>query len=243
MTIGIYSLYWEEQDLIYIGQSVNIERRLQWHISNLKHNMHTNYKVQNAYNSFGTPTHNILEVCKAEDLNILESVYTDEFNSINNGLNIIEAGHATGYGYNCSASKYSREELLKAFTLLVNTTIPYKDVSKETGVAIGTIESITKEYTHSWLKEEFPLEYQKMLDNRISRKQVNKSGTILDRHGKLIEFIDPSGNSYIVGNITGFCKTHAELNKNISASTKGLNRLSNNTAKTYKGWKIREPHN
>lgn len=60
MTIGIYSLYWEEQDLIYIGQSQNIERRFTEHLYKLKNNTHTNYKVQKAYITYGLPSTNIL---------------------------------------------------------------------------------------------------------------------------------------------------------------------------------------
>ena len=35
MTTGIYALYWEEQDLIYIGKAQKIEKRFKDHLSKL----------------------------------------------------------------------------------------------------------------------------------------------------------------------------------------------------------------
>lgn len=55
MTIGIYALYWEEQDLVYVGQSQDIARRFTEHKRKLKNTSHTNYKVQAAYNLYGIP--------------------------------------------------------------------------------------------------------------------------------------------------------------------------------------------
>lgn len=99
MAIGIYALYWEEQDLIYIGQSQNIERRFSEHIYKLTNTKHTNYKVQNAYNLYGLPVLNILEQCEISELNTLEISYTKEFNGLDKhrGLCLIEAGNV-GWG-------------------------------------------------------------------------------------------------------------------------------------------------
>ena len=119
MTTGIYSLYWEKQDLVYIGLSQNIERRFKDHLNTLKNNKHTNYKVQNTFNNYGEPKLIIIEECIIEELNDKEIFWTKEFNSINNGLNIIEAGQA-GFGTNSSNSKYSKEQIIEALDLLIN---------------------------------------------------------------------------------------------------------------------------
>ena len=42
MTMGIYALYWQEQDLIYIGQSKEIERRFKDHLRELEACIHCN---------------------------------------------------------------------------------------------------------------------------------------------------------------------------------------------------------
>jgi predicted GIY-YIG superfamily endonuclease len=74
MTIGIYALYWEEQDLIYIGESDNIERRFKEHLKMLETNKHFNYRVQEVYNTYGLPLFQILEECHINELKIKEVV-------------------------------------------------------------------------------------------------------------------------------------------------------------------------
>lgn len=241
MTIGIYSLYWEEPDLIYIGQSQNIEKRKQWHLNMLKQGKHTNYKVQDTYYLYGEPEFTLLEVCTSKELDSLEIYYTKEFNSILKGLNLIEAGTSTGFGCFCSSSKYTKAQILEVFNRLVFSLDTHIKISKDLNVGIGTIDSISTKTQHTWLEEEFPENYLIMQENRVKRKALNSSGTILDKYGVTLEFIDPEGIHYQVGNITGFCKTHPILKSNHIASQKGLSRLANNTAKTYKGWRIHEP--
>lgn len=83
MTVGIYALYWEEQDLVYIGQSSRLEARHKEHLVDLSQKIHSNYKVQESYNSYGEPKHIIIEYCKIEELDALEIYWTNEFNSLN----------------------------------------------------------------------------------------------------------------------------------------------------------------
>ena len=51
MTIGIYILYWDKHNEVYIGQSTDIENRISVHTSAVKQNKHYNYKIQDLYNS------------------------------------------------------------------------------------------------------------------------------------------------------------------------------------------------
>lgn len=69
---GIYALWYEEQDLIYIGQSVELSIREKTHKSNLRLNKHSNYKLQEAYNKYGLPEFVVLEYCSEADLDRLE---------------------------------------------------------------------------------------------------------------------------------------------------------------------------
>lgn len=52
MTIGIYKIYNKENNNTYIGQSKNIENRLNKHIEDLKNNKHHQHNLQKEYNNF-----------------------------------------------------------------------------------------------------------------------------------------------------------------------------------------------
>lgn len=54
MTEGIYQIFCHVGPIRrYIGQSINIEHRLQEHFSQLKNNHHQNKELQDLYNKFG----------------------------------------------------------------------------------------------------------------------------------------------------------------------------------------------
>ena len=90
--VGIYALWFEKSSMVYIGQSTNIEQRYKEHISSLKNNKHTNYKVQNEYNKYGIFELVVIQECLVDDLYSLEIQWTEEFNSLVVGLNIVEPG-------------------------------------------------------------------------------------------------------------------------------------------------------
>lgn len=192
MTIGIYSLYWEEQDLIYIGQSQSIERRFKDHIKKLTSRTHSNYKVQNAYNLYGTPLLTIIEECSISNLDTLEIFWTAEFNSLNtvNGLNIVEAG-AFNTGTRNINSKYSKLQILLSFRALYNTKLTYKDIFILYGIKISNLNSIFSGKTHTWLKEKYPNSYLKMLNNK-------GHGTHSKRSGNNITLISPNGTEVMI---------------------------------------------
>lgn len=145
MTIGIYAIYWEEQDLIYIGQSVNIERRFQEHNSKAAIQKHSNYKVQELYNIYGSPTQFIIEECSSSTIDSREIFWTKEFNA---QLTIVDPGKGVGRGTNHAASKYSKFQILKVFSFLYRTIKTYKEISRLTKVSEGVISSIAQEQSH-----------------------------------------------------------------------------------------------
>lgn len=184
MTIGIYAIYWQEEDLIYIGQSGNIEVRFNEHQNKLKRISHSNYKVQDAYNKYGKPDYIIIEKCTMEQLNYLEILWTYEFSSMDEvcGLNIIIPGTTGGSGVFSGNSKYSKIQILKVFRLLsssVYTTI--KDISNIMKVSTSAIGSILRGESHVWLSEVYPIRYNNML-NRLKyghhHKTYNKKYTL-----------------------------------------------------------------
>lgn len=78
----------------YIGQSIDCSFRWSSHLSLLKRRKHFNKKLQRYYNKYGPISFvfSILEMCQSDELNDLEIKYIQKFNSINNGLNVLEGG-------------------------------------------------------------------------------------------------------------------------------------------------------
>lgn len=234
MTIGIYALYWAEQDLIYIGQSQNIEVRFREHISLMRRCKHTNYKVQNTFNLYGVPTLNILEICKIEDTNTLEVYWTKEFDALqgSHGLCIIEPG-LVGWGTNSNSSKYSRSSVLKVFSLLYkkNSTVP--QIVSRTKVSKSVVQDILVGDSHLWLQEAYPTQYALM------QSRVRQTSNISKKLQYTPKLVSPEGVIYEITNITEFCKcTLTSDATSVPSKVRGIARVIDGTRKQYKGWKV-----
>jgi group I intron endonuclease len=95
MSIGIYKIT-SPTGKIYVGQSVNIEKR--W--SKYKRLECTNQKrLYNSLKKYGVSNHSfcILELCEKEELNIKERYYQEIFKVIDHGLNLILTTHENGH--------------------------------------------------------------------------------------------------------------------------------------------------
>lgn len=203
MTVGIYSIHWEKEDSkLYIGQSVNMEKRWVHHLWELKNNRHRNNKLQSAYDLYGKPNFSILEICDINSLLANEIYWIDEFDSIVNGYNIAYP-EASKLGYLGANSKYTKLALLSLFRLLRNKYLSYDDISDLTGINKSTVLQISRNEKHTWLHEKYPniskqVEVARLyrLDNR--RTDTNKSYTVKDITGKI----------YTFHNMYRFCKEH-----------------------------------
>lgn len=230
MTVGIYSLYWEEQDLVYVGQSQNINRRFSEHKRLMTNRSHTNYRVQEAYNLYGLPKLIILQQCNIEDCNNLEILWTRELNSLAS-LNTVEAGQV-GYGHNSNASKYSKLQILLVFRLLyLSSDLLYADISKLIGVPVTFIRDINRGNSHLWLRTKYPNSYKKMLDNFPLRNSNSRSRTANPRDSIIL--ISPAGMEYEVRNVAQFCREH-ELYRN------GINRVILKQRPHHCGWILKQ---
>ena len=225
---GIYALWFEEPEMVYIGQSQDIKTRFIEHLHKLKNDRHTNYKVYDCYLKYGQPELVILEECLIEDSNTLEIAWTAEFDSIKKGLNIIEAGQVW-YGTNSNASKYSRMQILRVFSLLYRTNLNYTEISKKCNVSKSLCQDVKSGDTHLWLKEAYPVKYV-LMKNR--KKYVNPGGD-------LTTFISPLGQEYTVKNVRDLAR---ELfPDNWEVFRKGLSRIRTGKRKSYLGWTIKRP--
>ena len=225
--VGIYALWFEEPEMIYVGQSQDINRRFTEHLYKLRKDKHTNYKVQNCYLKYGEPELVILETCVIEVLNDLEIIWTTEFNSIKKGLNIIEAGEV-GYGVNSNASKYSKLQILLTFRSLYLTKLTNKEIALNLGVKPNLVSDIKNKKSHLWLKVIYPNLYNKVL-NRTSDYETTLGG-------KETKFISPKGLIFIVSNITKFVRENYP--KELGSLNFGLAKVRSGNRKQFKGWKL-----
>jgi hypothetical protein len=87
--MGIYKITNPNQH-IYIGQSVNIEKRF-YRYSIISSNVKTQTKLYRSLLKYGTDNHKfeILEICNSEELNQKERYYQELFDSVDNGLNCV----------------------------------------------------------------------------------------------------------------------------------------------------------
>lgn len=232
MITGIYALYWEEQDLIYIGQSQDIHSRFKEHKRKLKNTSHTNYKVQETYNLYGFPELIILEKCAIEYSNSLEVYWTKEFNSLHgaNGLNIIEAGDV-GYGTNSNNSKYTKLQVLLTFRYLYHTKyIPRSNIVDILSIDRSLINDIAKGASHLWLHNKYPNSYNKM----IGLREYKESQSYLKFYPSVSDIpvvLSPDGIIHQVLNQHEFCITHKLSQPHLCTVLSGKR-------KTHKGWKL-----
>lgn len=176
MTTGIYALYWEASSMVYIGKSTNIDNRFYNHIRYMTNNSHPNYKISKQYLTHGKPLLIILETCSPSELSVKEANWINEFNSIKEGLNITDADGVSYYGTNTSKSIYSRKTILKVFSLLYKGNMYLKDIAAKLNVNLSLPTNICYNNQHTWLQEEYPEQYEKMLKLNCTRQRKSKMG-------------------------------------------------------------------
>lgn len=228
MTIGIYLLNFE--DLVYVGQSINIERRFNQHKGSLKEGT-CNYKVKEAYIKYGMPNLTILYKCEESDLDHLEKETIIEFDSINSGLNIIDGNTPGGSGYNASTSKYTREEIIEIFELLVEGKTK-TEVCKLLNVPYGTVGNIQCMTGHLWLNTEFPEKYSIMRKFAKFYFTTAFKNTAKAKGFTYHPIVSPEGIIYKdIENIAEFARIH-------KLDRPAISRVLRGKYPVHKGWRI-----
>lgn len=210
MTIGIYCLQFEGTDKVYIGQSVNIERRLSRHLYTLSKNEGSR-KLQEAYNTFGKPTLEIVLICTQEELDTLEQEAIDIYNSIAYGFNTsTECSQPPRlHGEDNGSATHSNASILEVFNLLIDFPKMYaKEIKELTGVSISTIRGISAGTSHSWISKEYPDRYKQLMG--INRSSNSAHAAMLSRKvtGNMPPVKSPTGEIYKVDSLRAFSATH-----------------------------------
>lgn len=238
MTCGIYRLVFDGTDKCYIGQSVNIEYRYTQHLRSLE-NGTASKKMLLAYSAYGKPSLDILlDNIDPSDLNTLEDEAIEIFDSFENGFNQLE--HAEdifiGKGIDNGNSRYTKQQILSVFNLLVHTELQYPEISYQTGVSKGTITKISNCTQHTWLEKESPSMYA-VLKYKITNGIRLTTGYEKIQSGNLgivyPEILQPDNKVYNITNLKAFAREH-------SLDQRALTRVLHRYAKQHKGWRLNE---
>lgn len=92
---GIYIIFCVSNNKYYVGQAINIEKRIKAHINKLKANTHHSPYLQNTFNTYGENVFNfeVVEYCNIDELDSKEQHYIKMYNSLNpNGFNCTIGG-------------------------------------------------------------------------------------------------------------------------------------------------------
>lgn len=97
MKSGIYLIKNKINNKIYVGQSIDVKKRIGAHLSYLRGNKHNNPYLQKAFNKYGEDNFEfvVLEFCKIDELDEKEIHYIEKYNSLdyNVGYNLEGGGN------------------------------------------------------------------------------------------------------------------------------------------------------
>lgn len=224
---GIYALYWWDQDLVYIGLSVDLNTRKRVHFKSLQDNKHPNYKVQNAYNLCGKPDFICLEYTSASELSDREVFWVNECEALGpNGLNIADPGSS-----GAKNKKYTKVKILKVFSLLYKGVQSYVEIERRTSVPRHIVKSIALGKSHIWLAEYYPDKYDKM--RLVDRKKIgyNQSSITQTSENAIAVVLDKNNTPHEVFNIKQFAREHGLLS-NLFCN------VLNGKARSHKGYRL-----
>ena len=187
MTCGIYFISNKVNNKIYVGQSVNIERRWKQHKRELKNNIHENGRLQNAWNKYGEENFefSICSECKEEQLNTLEQYYIFPLETYipNIGYNISIGGEGLftkGINNKSNKSVYCIETKEMYFSIA--------EASRKTGIKDSSILQCCKgNYRYAGKNKNQKLHwmyYDEFLKNgeiiiNIPKKEINKGHRVI----------------------------------------------------------------
>lgn len=151
MSCGIYKYENKITGEIYIGQSVNIERR---------HRAHKNQivlDIDKAIQQYGIDnfTFSIIEECSIDKLNEREKFWINYYDSYNNGYNNTLGGTQNG------SVKLKMEQVLEIIKLLKTTNLTNQEIGQKYNVSENLISGINTGYYWKQIDQNYPIRSHK----------------------------------------------------------------------------------
>lgn len=228
---GIYALWWEEPELVYVGQSGNLLSRKADHLRKLRYGTHVNYLMQRAFNMYGEPAFIVLEHSNLSSLNKLEQKWIIELSSFDSekGLNL-SPGEDKREPF---LSTFSKIQIYKAFICIYKYRNTRKQASSRSGVSIYAIKDMVQGRKYLWLKEKYPDKWEAMRSTGRLNMADNWKFQPIHNTTTCISLKSPSGEEVpVLSKYTDICAKYPEL------TPTGISRLIHNRARTFRGWTL-----
>lgn len=169
--IGIYKITNKINGMVYIGQSVRIERRF------TEHNIPSNNStlIDKAINEYGKEnfTYEVIEECEIKDLIDREQYWINYYNCITpNGYNRVINNQTLNTIY-----RISKETVDNIKNDLINTTLSASQIAEKNNVGISTVSRINHGIIYIDENRQYPL-------RQFQSKKIN---TCIDC-GKIISY-------------------------------------------------------
>ena len=129
--IGIYKITNLKNDKVYIGQSIDVEKRFIRHRNTAfnKNSPEYVYPLYQAIRKYGLDSFKfeVVEICSKKELNDKEIFYIQKYNSTNRnfGYNQVDGGNVAKYG------KLSQTQVDEIKQLLSSSKLLIKDIAKK----------------------------------------------------------------------------------------------------------------
>ena len=157
MTTGIYKIQNKINNKIYIGQSVNIERRWKDHRSSYKdENDHSyNTHLYRSMRKYGIENFDfsIIEICEPNQLNEKERYWIERYDSFFNGYNLTLGGDAQG-------TEENKHKVIGIINDLINTSDTQKVIAERWNLSEEMVQGINTGRYWRHNREEYPIRKQ-----------------------------------------------------------------------------------
>ena len=229
----IYKLSFKGTNKVYIGQTIDVSRRLSSHLNLLKKQEGAK-KLQEAYNIYGEPTLEVIldELTSQKDLDTAEDEAISIYNSCIEGFNThsqSRAGFTACYGELNGNSKFSNSEIVEFMHYMIdNKQVRLRDAATTFGMSYVTADEICRGIKHKWLAKEYPDKHAELLSIVGTR---SKAVTAKDRGIIYPPIYSPEGIEYTVEAVRAFAREH-------SLNNTSLCYVLNKKLKAHKGWSL-----
>lgn len=114
--MGVYAIRNCKNGKVYVGSSLNVDKRIKGHFDSLKKNSHYNSHLQKAWNKYGEDNFEsfVIEEVRSKDiLRQREQFYIEQYKAAESGYNMLSN---TNIGLGVSASDEIKKKISKACT-------------------------------------------------------------------------------------------------------------------------------
>jgi group I intron endonuclease len=175
---GIYKITQISNNKVYIGQTKTRFIKRYWHhVWKLRDNSHDNKYMQNTWNKYGEDdfTFEIIHVLdENEDLDELETMYINKYDSYNNGFNLTTGGEGKK---DCPMSDYAKK-VVGEKNRQHNLGKKHSEVTRQKMSISSPHRKLTKEHINKLTKSRLEKGYSKESKQKMSESHIGSNNAV-----------------------------------------------------------------